>query len=385
MAEEIICPACDTPNDALAQQCDACGAELDAPSAYEFEDAPENKFALDEVSEEASGEDDFSAGYGFAVEGTEASDEGAGEDDLYEIEYESDGEEDALYELEVDSGDADAGYDYPEDDVVAADGGMTLEAISEVDARGADAENGDDGFGFEPQAEDDALVSAALSEVSEVEEPQAEAALAPELAAILHPARLEREPIIALPTPGNFSEPASLRVFHNGEQLGTLAVDAACTVLGRAVAADDADAYELEPIRDNFPFADELEEEPAFDLHELSEPEDLSEEFGAGEPDEYAPESSVATATPAQGYQDPQDLEEGPVIDLSQYGDASKFALRHGYIFCQNKNYTLCVLSDMGTQLNDEMLELGARRTLTHGDVIIVGGEVALQFRSPAA
>lgn len=385
MAEEITCPACDTPNDALAQQCDACGAELHAPAAYEFEDAPAHEFTSDEISEGAAGEDDFSAGYGFAVEGAEDSDEdatfhlqGEADEDLYEIEYASDGEEDGLYELEVDTGDADADHAYLEDDVLAADGGMALAAVSEVDTPDAGGQTSD--------AEDDPLVDAALSEVSDAADAaQQDDALAPELAAILHPTRLEREPIAALPTPGRYAEPASLRVFHNGEQLGTLAIDAACTVLGRAATADD-DAYELKPVDDDFPFAGELEEEPVFDLHELSEPEeDASAEFEHDAPSDFAAESSAATVAAEPSAQDPQDLEEGPVIDLSQYGDASKFATRHGYIFCQNKNYTLCVLSDMGTQLNDEMLELGARRTLTHGDVIIVGGEVALQFRSPAA
>lgn len=384
MAEEIICPTCNSPNDAFAQECAVCGAALDAS----LDAAAETDFEIEEVIDVAA-EEDFSAGYGFAVEETEVS---ATDDGLYELEVEPVvDEEDGLYELEVEANDADFGS--PEDDILAADGGMALEASSQVERFG-DGEEDSDEFGYELTEERDLTMGAELTEPAniEVETAPEEAGLPPELAAILNPERVEREPIIELPIPGNYRGPASLRVFSNGEQRAELAVDTACTVLGRPAASDDAEAFELEPSAGaEFPFDDEFEDEPAFDLHELSEvsePSDtlnLQNHAAEEEFNDVAVESSEPAVAPVEDYEDPGPLKEGPIINLSQYGDAAKFALRHGYIFRQNKNYTLCVLSDMGTQLNDEMLELGSRRPLVHGDMIILGGEVALQFRAPAS
>jgi hypothetical protein len=231
-----------------------------------------------------------------------------------------------------------------------------------------------------------------LAENAEESVAEEEPAAPPELEAILNPERVEHEPIEPLPRPGGYKEPANLRVFYNGEDLGALAIDSACTVLG---VDDSAGDYDLEAV----------EEEAAFELEAISEPaleDDGEQDFaaeniapdGAGSEDSGLEADSDASDAASEDdaqpdepvvFEDPENLEEGPVIDLSQYGDASKFARRHGYIFRQNKNYTLYVLSDMGTQLNDEMLELGAHRKLAHGDVVILGGEVALQFRAPAS
>src|SRR5690554_2491381 len=408
MAEEIFCTACNTPNDAFAQECTACGADLDNAGGYEFAEAPEvgtEEFEL-EAEMVADEQDEFSAGYGFALEQTDASEDGAAhqftadadEDALYELEVEAVGDDNELYELEVDSVAADnelyeleveatdAGdFDAPQDDMLANDGGMPLDAASDAEIF-AEEDAPSDEFAYELTEESEATTGDEASVADEEETPA-------ELAAILNPPRVEREPILPLPTPGEYREPASLRVFIDGNERGELAIDSACTVLGRAVASDDVEAYELEPSSNEFPFDGDIEDEPVFDLHEISEPsdsmellagriEDEEDAFGAAESEGVEePAEPVVAAVPAQ---DPEDLEEGPVIDLSQYASAANFALHHGYIFRQNKNYTLCVLSDMGTQLNDEMLELGARRTLNHGDLIILGGEVGLQFRVPA-
>lgn len=374
MAEEIICPTCNSPNDAFAQECADCGAALEAAPEPELADAPETEFEIEEVLDVADA-DDFSEGYGFAGEETDASDHDA---DLYELEVE-----------ERDNTD----FDYPDNDELAADGGMALDAISQVDAYGGD-EDAPDEFGYElSEEEGDVAMGTELTEPEEEHEGESDvekAARPAELDAILNPGQVEREPIVALPVPGNYRGPASLRVFTNGEQRAELAVDTACTVLGRPTTSDDTEDFELEASADaDFPFDDELEEEPIFDLDELSEPSDtLNLQNHAAEEeelDDLASESSEAAVAHAQDYEDPEPLEEGPLINLSQYGDAAKFALRHGYIFRQNKNYTLCVLTDKGTQLNDEMLELGSHRPLVHGDMIILGGEVALQFRAPAS
>ena len=79
-----------------------------------------------------------------------------------------------------------------------------------------------------------------------------------------------------------------------------------------------------------------------------------------------------------------EDAGEPVLVDLGQYADARAFADNHSYIFRQNKNYTLYVTSDAGTQLNDEMLDLGEHRELEDGDVIVLGGQLAMKFNLPA-
>ncbi len=471
MADEILCPVCESPNDPWNEVCDACGAELHAPAAAEtdhdddafdlLEDTgaeetslhgeptaanmAEHKetveFDLDEFAAsegapseasddnltteydlgaedsseaEAPIEDEFAAGYNFEVDPSEASetedddsfDEWAGEDSE-PAEAEAAG--DAAYELEEE-----APFD---DDELVADGGMALEADSGFESFGADSDAGLEDFGADSDADDAAPAADSDVDFDEFDEPAApndeEAAAEseadeelpppPELDAILNPERIERAAIEPLPQPGPYQDLATLRVYRDGEQLGEVAIDFACTVLGldQPDDADDAPEAEPESVELELDALEPLDEEPDEAPYELEAIDAGDEEssFGFEEEDnadgenpwdtadseaDEANDADEAAAEPTV-YEDPEDLEEGPVVDLSQFGDADAFARRHGYVFRQNKNYTLYVLSDMGTQLNDELLAIGDHRQLNDGDVIIVGGEVALQFSKPAA
>lgn len=73
-----------------------------------------------------------------------------------------------------------------------------------------------------------------------------------------------------------------------------------------------------------------------------------------------------------------------PDIDVSQFDAEGQISRKHAYIYRQHKNYTLYVISNTGTQLNNELLELGQRRTLKDGDVIILAGKLAMKFQIPA-
>ncbi len=73
-----------------------------------------------------------------------------------------------------------------------------------------------------------------------------------------------------------------------------------------------------------------------------------------------------------------------PDIDVSQFDAEGQISRKHAYIYRQHKNYTLYVISNTGTQLNSELLELGQRRTLKDGDVIILAGKLAMKFQIPA-
>lgn len=72
--------------------------------------------------------------------------------------------------------------------------------------------------------------------------------------------------------------------------------------------------------------------------------------------------------------------ESSPDFDLSEFDPNARPSRKHAYIYRQNKNYTLCVVSTAGTQLNNEMLYLGDQRTLNSGDVIVLAGELAIEF-----
>lgn len=369
MADTINCPQCLAANDPAELACESCGAQL--AQAGDFNEA------------------EFAAGYDFVEESAESA-------------------FDATTDASVEPDDSElADPDDPsalDTDSLAADGGMPL--AGEVSS--LDEQTASEGEGFSIIDEEDVqpnqeeleslrTTQQGLGEhtsITELAEPEEEQEAFPaELAQILNPPAGEHAPIEALPLPGNYQDPASVEVFYNGTSLETLAIDDACTVLGKP-SDDAADApsieYELEPIsvEEDFPFeADELvEPEPAFDLEALDD----------SEAQEDTPATAELSASTFERLEEPRDAEpaafedgpgpdEGALIDLGVYGDPTLYAQRHGYIFRQHKNYTLYVLSDMGTQLNDELLQLGTQRQLNDGDVIILGGQVALKFRLPAA
>jgi hypothetical protein len=524
MAEEIACPACDTPNDPWNELCEACGAELhaDADAAVHddatdgddfvepaadgevpggFEDVEEVQaydddnpdygvdadLADDDLGDGDLGDGDLGDGeqeYGEAddeideafehgddelaeipVEGYELAEDTGADDASFSPEeaHENEDQADVDYELEViepeadeaDEADSDAWYDEessPED--AQFDGGAPLDASPDdtFDNWDDDELAADGGAPFDAPYEDefdelsegglpseDTFADNVAEEVEEVEEVPPPP---PELEEILNPTQLDRAPIEPLPTPGPFAELATLTVLRGGEELGEVAIDFNCTVLGLdssddvsaddALADDDAEElYELEAIEPVEADADEaayeneadfeeefaeeefaeeeFAEEDAYELapiddesDEFEEPFDLTEESDpVVEPemdedsdwDDFDDSEAIADSEvdeeqepeAAPTFEDPEDLEEGPVIDLGQFGDRERFARRHGYLFRQNKHYTLYVLSDMGTQVNDELLELGEHRELADGDVIVLGGEVALKFNKPAA
>lgn len=72
-----------------------------------------------------------------------------------------------------------------------------------------------------------------------------------------------------------------------------------------------------------------------------------------------------------------------PDIDLTEYDSGSVISRKHAYVYRQNKNYTLYAVSNGGLQLNSELLDLGQRRPLKDGDIIIVAGVIAIKFKLP--
>lgn len=73
-----------------------------------------------------------------------------------------------------------------------------------------------------------------------------------------------------------------------------------------------------------------------------------------------------------------------PDLDLTELDPQAHLSRKHAYIYRQNKNYTLYAVSNAGTQLNSDLLGLGDRRPLKHGDVIVLAGKIAMKFELPS-
>jgi len=82
------------------------------------------------------------------------------------------------------------------------------------------------------------------------------------------------------------------------------------------------------------------------------------------------------------GRRDPR-ADAFPELDLSEWDDDAVISRKHAYLYRQNRNYTLFVVSNTGTQLNSDLMSLGDRRPLKSGDVLILGGKFAMKFEIP--
>ena len=74
-----------------------------------------------------------------------------------------------------------------------------------------------------------------------------------------------------------------------------------------------------------------------------------------------------------------------PDLDLTDFDPEAHVSRKHAYVYRQNKNYTIYAVSNAGTQLNSELLDLGDRRPLADGDVIVLAGRIAIKFELPGA
>lgn len=83
------------------------------------------------------------------------------------------------------------------------------------------------------------------------------------------------------------------------------------------------------------------------------------------------------------GRRDPM-ADSYPDVDLTQWDEGAHISRKHVYIYRQNRNYQLYVVSNAGTQLNADLLTLGERRPLKSGDVLVLAGKFAMKFELPA-
>lgn len=69
-----------------------------------------------------------------------------------------------------------------------------------------------------------------------------------------------------------------------------------------------------------------------------------------------------------------------PDLDLSEFDADAKTSRKHAYIYRQNRDYYLYPVSNGGTQLNKTLLDMGQRKKLADGDVIILAASLAMKF-----
>ena len=436
--EMKFCEACGTSLEA-ADEPNSPGEESEYDHGHEAEDveaddvdgeeAPDGETAPppqesddDSIAEQSHPEE-------FADDEFEAADEpqeGLESHDEYEIEA-VDEPQDGLethdeYEIEaIDEprDDVDDEYEAIEEDAPGADEDFDSESldehyhdddfgIDEVDASAEDVAEFEDSDVFAEELEGD---EESGDEESDDEDP----VVIEEPTASIEPQRSTERTVVnvdPLPTPGPHAIPPSLTIFHDQQALEDFVLETDVTYLGCApgtvdpsaekVLGDaDGEEMDLEAFAGNVaeragdietfsdPAEDESEEgDEVLDEDELSESGDEVElaEDGESEPegefDDTAQPEDDDDATSIDESSEPENtaaaLEES-VVDLSSFGKA-QLAKKHVAIFKQNKNYTLCVLADEPTQLNDEVLELGERRSLQDGDVIVVGETIALRF-----
>jgi hypothetical protein len=69
-----------------------------------------------------------------------------------------------------------------------------------------------------------------------------------------------------------------------------------------------------------------------------------------------------------------------PELDLGEFDPDGATSRKHAYIYRTGQSFTLYPVSNGGTQLNDEMVQMGQRKALKDGDVIILAASLAMKF-----
>ena len=69
-----------------------------------------------------------------------------------------------------------------------------------------------------------------------------------------------------------------------------------------------------------------------------------------------------------------------PDLDLTEFDAEGTTSRKHAYIYRMGGTYYLYPVSNAGTQLNSEMVDMGQRKKLKDGDVIILAATLAMKF-----
>lgn len=69
-----------------------------------------------------------------------------------------------------------------------------------------------------------------------------------------------------------------------------------------------------------------------------------------------------------------------PDLDLTPWDEQAQISRKHAYVLREGGRFFVRPLSSAGTQLNRHILDLGHKTELEDGDVIILGGALAMKF-----
>lgn len=69
-----------------------------------------------------------------------------------------------------------------------------------------------------------------------------------------------------------------------------------------------------------------------------------------------------------------------PDLDVTPFDPDLAISRKHSYLLRESNQYYIYPISNSGTQVNQEMVDIGTKRLLTEGDVVILSGRLALRF-----
>ncbi|MCB9643309.1 MAG: FHA domain-containing protein [Myxococcales bacterium] len=69
-----------------------------------------------------------------------------------------------------------------------------------------------------------------------------------------------------------------------------------------------------------------------------------------------------------------------PDLDLTPFDPDLAISRKHTYIYREQGAYFIYPISNSGTQVNQEMVDIGTKKLLKEGDVIILSGRLAIRF-----
>ncbi len=69
-----------------------------------------------------------------------------------------------------------------------------------------------------------------------------------------------------------------------------------------------------------------------------------------------------------------------PDMDVTPFDPELAISRKHCYLYREGEEYFIYPISNSGTQVNQEMIDIGTKKRLHEGDVIILSGRLAIRF-----
>lgn len=69
-----------------------------------------------------------------------------------------------------------------------------------------------------------------------------------------------------------------------------------------------------------------------------------------------------------------------PDLDVTPFDPELAISRKHSYLYREGDKYYIYPISNSGTQVNQEMVDIGVKKLLKEGDVVILSGRLAIRF-----